>query len=202
MDIWLAIFIVGIFLSPFILPLMLWIVVTTVNFMKDAISDVIYNIKGRLDNQRCMRRQRRLERLSDAEKACLAMQGDRSALELITNRDELEQILQKAEDEYIRQMACGKLGHQWNGCVCKTCGVKNIFAARDMHQWDYCVCKICGVEAPDAIHDWELINQESTESESDEWYGGHMVRMTSVTEINTYRCRHCGREYQDSQSYT
>ena len=93
MDIWLAIFIVGIFLSPFILPLMLWIVVTTVNFMKDAISDVIYNIKGRLDNQRCMRRQRRLERLRDAEKARLAMQGDRSALELITNRDELEQML-------------------------------------------------------------------------------------------------------------
>jgi hypothetical protein len=42
-------------------------------------------------------------------------------------------------------------------------------------------------EAPDAKHDWELINQESTEIESDEWYGGHFVRMTSVTEINTYR---------------
>lgn len=168
---WLAIFIVGIFLSPFILFLMMWIVCKTVYFMKDAVSDM----QGWLCEHRCMRRQRRLECLSDAERIYLAMKGELSALELIKNPDELELIIKKTENEYVRQRACGKLGHKWDGCV----------------------CKICGVEAPDAKHDWELINQESTEIESDEWYGGHFVRMTSVTEIKTYRCRHCGCERQD-----
>lgn len=190
---WLAIFIVCIFLSPFILLLMVWIVGTTVSFMEDAISD----IKGKLDKQRCMRRQRRLERLSDADRTCLAMRGDMSALESITNLDELELIIKKAEYEHVRQSACSKLGHKWDGCVCEICGARNTSAERDIHQWDDCVCKICGAEAPDAKHDWELINQKSTEIESDEWYGGHFVRMTSVTEINTYRCRHCGLECQD-----
>jgi hypothetical protein len=90
---------------------MVWIVGTTVSFMEDAISD----IKGKLDKQRCMRRQRRLERLSDAERTCLAMRGDMSALESITNLDELNRLLQKLKMNIYAKMACGKLGHQWHG---------------------------------------------------------------------------------------
>jgi hypothetical protein len=100
---WLAIFIFGIFLSPFILLLMVWIVGTTVSFMKDTISHAISGMIGRLREERCKRRQlreqRRLERLSDDERTCLAMRGDMPALELITNRDELELIIKKAENE-------------------------------------------------------------------------------------------------------
>jgi hypothetical protein len=192
-DMWLALFIAGIFLSPFILLLMLWIV----GIIGDVMNDAVSGMQGWLGEQRHLRRQRRLECLSDVERTCLAMKGDLSALELITSRDELELIIKKAEYRDVRQMACGKLGHKWNGCVCEICGASNTSAESNIHQWDDCVCKICGAEAPDAKHDWELINQESTENESDEWYGGHFVRMTSVTEINTYRCRKCGKERQD-----
>lgn len=90
---------------------------------------------------------------------------------------------------------CLLFGHKWDGCRCQKCGT---IAPAAQHDWDGCVCKRCGAQAAeDSLHDWELIKQESTKSESDEWYGGHFVSMTSVTEVNTYRCRRCGRERQD-----
>lgn len=100
-------------------------------------------------------------------------------------------------------LRCGKnqhKHHEWDGCVCRICGEADRLAPDEAHQWDGCRCKKCGAYAPDARHDWELIKQERTENESDEWYGGHFVTMTTATEVNTYRCRRCGRERQDVSS--
>ena len=39
--------------------------------------------------------------------------------------------------------------HQWNGCTCRRCGqVRNT-----EHRWNGCVCEICGRKR-DAEHDW------------------------------------------------
>lgn len=102
---------------------------------------------------------------------------------------------------------CGKVrpasfpGHDWDGCICRKCRVKRYVPAGE-HDWDGCFCRKCGVEAPENMHDWELIDQKSSESESDEWYGGHFVSMTSVTETNVYRCRRCGKERSETRTVT
>lgn len=89
--------------------------------------------------------------------------------------------------------------HQWDGCRCKKCGA---YAPQEYHDWDVCVCRRCGLQAPESgPHDWELVKCETSESESDEWYGGHFVTMTTVTEERTFRCRRCGCERQDISSW-
>lgn len=64
--------------------------------------------------------------------------------------------------------------HKWDRCMCERCR-KVRTASFIRHDWDGCFCKKCGEEAPDEKHDWELVGQDSSKEESDEWYGGRTL---------------------------
>jgi len=89
---------------------------------------------------------------------------------------------------------CISVFHNWNGCKCSKCG-----RIRDeQHSWDGCKCKECGAGSPsEDMHDWEYIKSESGDSESDEWYGGHFVTLTTTCTNMYYRCRRCKVEKVD-----
>ena len=63
-----------------------------------------------------------------------------AAAQKITDSELLSDVLKNARHTAVREIACGKLGHMWNGCKCSSCG-----KTRDeQHDLDGCVCRICG----------------------------------------------------------
>ena len=90
------------------------------------------------------------------------------------------------------RILCYLRWHDWDGCKCKRCGDTR----NEQHDWDGCKCKRCGkIE-----HDWKLIKRDVSDSESDEWYGGHSVTLTTTRTDEYYRCRKCGKERHDWSS--
>lgn len=58
---------------------------------------------------------------------------------------------------------CGKIiypyqkkHHDWDGCICRICGLK-LNENNPAHDWNKCVCRKCGIiaEPCDKKHDWE-----------------------------------------------
>jgi hypothetical protein len=102
----------------------------------------IMNESNKSDGIRCVA----VQRITDQAELVKIAKNDSSssvccsAIKKITDKSVLIEIIQSAKNEDARREACGKVGHDFEGCKCKRCGAEDY----SNHEWNKCVCSLCG----------------------------------------------------------
>jgi hypothetical protein len=97
-------------------------------------------------------------------------------LNAINDTDLLAAIAHESEDLRVRQHACKKLGHDFEGCKCKRCG-----EVRPQHDLgENCICKTCGEE----LHHFVLTGDACKDVKRSE-------SITITTSTTNFICTRC-----------